>query len=309
MQAIRDTGFVVAGNQGVGAAFLRKTDALGDEEWSRTYTETDQVLTARVVLENPAGGFVVAGSRSAGAYLSQGLILFVDASGAEQRRALVGPIAPFGLSEITALLPVAGGGWIAGGTTGSSFLPGSSSPFVVRLAADGSTLWQVTPTPATSLTSLDALAPAAGGSFVAAGSALELLAGVHTRFQLWKFDDQGHEIWHRDGFAEGAITPAGGPVGVAATPTGFVLAGTGCAAEVPCATTAQDAVLEAVDADGAFVREARIGGTANDGAFCAAAIAGGGVALAGYTESYGAGGRDAYVVTTGPDLTTGPPPA
>ncbi|HSG81385.1 MAG TPA: hypothetical protein VLC48_03970 [Gemmatimonadota bacterium] len=240
------------------------------------------------VRELPDGGFIVAGYTSShGAGEEDVYLLRTDAAGDTQwTRTFGGPGNDFGWD----VLATEDGGYMIVGFT-NSYGAGGDDVFVIRTDAAGTQRWARTyggPGDERAW----AFHPTEDGGYVIAAQTTSYGAGERDVYIL-RIDASGDTVWTRT---------LGGP-GIdrifATAPTedgGSVFAGitnNESAGEL-------DATLIRVDADGQVVWARSYGGERNDIGHGVTTAPGGGFLLVGYTNSYGAGQNDIYLVRTDP---------
>jgi len=132
VQQTADGGYIVAGytnsfGAGWSDVYLIKTDADGNEVWSRTFGGTDEDQ-AWSVQQTSDGGYIVAGSTSGDVYLIK-----TDANGDEVwSRTFGGSSWDYGYS----VQQTTDGGYIVAGNTGS-FGAGDPDVYLIKTDADG----------------------------------------------------------------------------------------------------------------------------------------------------------------------------
>jgi hypothetical protein len=283
-----DGGYLVAGftnSLGAGSydAYLIRTNSLGDTLWTRTYGGA-QDDRANSVQPTPDSGYIFVGqTMSFGAYNYNVWLVKVNAGGdVVWSRAYGGSNDDKGNSVLAT-----SDGYVVVGFT-ASFGAGDYDVYLLRLTAAGDTLWTRTFGGAKSDQGFS-VAPTADGGYVAAGYANSFTIG-NTLVYLIKVDAQGDRVWTRTyGFG------ANWAMSVQKTgDNGFILAG---------ASNSSDAgglgvYLIKTDAAGDTQWTCSYGGAGDDRGFSVALTPDGGYAVAGSTNSYGAGGQDVYLIKT-----------
>jgi hypothetical protein len=201
VQATADGGFVAAGrtNSTVfypGAAprsdvYLVKTDAQGNEIWSRTFGG-EEVDVGRAALQTTDGGYVVVGDTdSAGAGGRDVYLVKTDADGIlEWEKTFGGPDDDYGY----ALRQTAGGGFVIAGSRYNAATY-DTDIYIIKTDATGGLSWEKT----IDFSERDyayALAIAPDGGFVITGEATPAGA-YYPDICLVKTDSAGNEIWRR----------------------------------------------------------------------------------------------------------------
>ncbi|MCX6827057.1 MAG: T9SS type A sorting domain-containing protein [candidate division Zixibacteria bacterium] len=142
VQPTGDGGYIIVGStkssgRGKKDVYLVRVDSLGNMLWSKTYggAQDDEGYSVRPTSDN---GFIICGTtNSSGAGYADLYLIKTDLSGDTLwTRTFGGPGGESGM----AVRQVAGGGYIAIGSTGS-FGEGYSSMYVVRVGAAGDSLW------------------------------------------------------------------------------------------------------------------------------------------------------------------------
>jgi hypothetical protein len=288
-----DGGYAMAGatesfGAGSGDFYLVKTNSQGDTLWTRTYGGSNYDR-ANSVQQTTDGGYIVAGwTRSFGAGAEDFYLVKTNTQGDTLWTRTYGASAAdvaYSVQQTT------DGGYVAAGYTANS-TAGGTDFHLVKTNSSGDTLWTFT-----FGGYLDdcvaAVQQTTDGGYIAGGFTMSMGAGYND-FCLVKIDSSGALLWTRtyggslDDFAWAAQqTPDGG----------YIIAG-----QMRVSTTWDRAFyLVKADSVGDTLWTRLYGGTGNEGAYAACQTADGGYAVAGYTDSYGAGGDDIYLVKTGPE--------
>ena len=191
----------------------------------------------------------------------------------------------------SAFIQTADGGFvIAGGTR--SFDAGGGDFWLVRTDANGDSLWSRT-FGGEHHEGAHSLIQTADGGFVMAGQTYTFGPGNYD-FWLVRTDANGDSLWSRtfgggrDEYSFSLIQTADG---------GFALAGQ----TVSFGAGGSDFWLVRTDANGDSLWSCTFGGGDHEWGRSLIQTADGGFALAGYTQSFGAGEEDFWLVKTGPD--------
>jgi len=287
VQQTSDGGYVITGEtSSFGAVlydvYLVKTDANGDTLWTRTY---GGVLTeiARSVQQTSDGGYVIAGyTDSFGAGNLDFYLVKTDANGDTLwTRTYGGSAIDYGYSVQQTM----DGGYVFAGYTYSF---GADCDFyLVKTDANGDTLWTRT----------------YGGSAGDVGYSVRqtfdggyILTGWTTSSgdydaYLIKTDANGDTLWTRT--YGGSGTDFGWCV-QQTTDGGYIFAG----ATTSFGAGAADFYLVKTDANGDTLWTRTYGGSAGDIGYSVQQTSDGGYVIAGYTDSFGAGSKDFYLVKT-----------
>jgi hypothetical protein len=283
-------GYVVAGSTtsfGAGQAdvWLLALDVNGDTLWARTYGGASNDY-GESVFETSDGGFVISGETNSFGAEGQNIYLVrTNATGDTLwTRAYGGNRWEEGLS----VAQTADSGFIVAGST-DSYGAGSLDTYVVRTDAFGDTLW--TRTFGDSMEDYGAsvtLTP--DGGFVIAG---------HTMVeQFYDFDvlllraDAGGDLLWTKTFGRSDIDAG---MSVAQTGDSGLLVAGWTEAGGP---GGRDVYLIRTRDDGETLWTRTYGGAADDEAYSALGVDDGGFIVAGFTQSFGAGESDVYLIKT-----------
>ncbi len=292
VQQTADGGYIVAGfTQSFGVSgdfYLVKTNSSGDTLWTRTYGggNWDGAYSVRQTAD---GGYIVAGSTcSFGAgtpsfnnfYLvrtnSQGDTLWTRTYGGSY-----GDVA-WSVQE------TAGGGYIMAGIT-YSFGAGLGDCYLVKTNTQGDTLWTRT-YGGSSDDQAYSVDQTADGGYIVAGDTRSFGAGEQD-FYLVKTNSQGDTLWTRTyggGNWDGAYSVRQTADG------GYILAGY----TESFGAGDYDLYLVKTNSQGDTVWTRTYGGSGDDGAYSVQQAADGGCIVAGWTDSFGAGLEDMWLVRT-----------
>jgi outer membrane protein assembly factor BamB len=194
-KSVRQTtegGYIIAGSTnsfGVGEfdVYLLKTDADGQEEWSKTFggSSWDE---GNSVEQTSDGGYIVAGSKDSDVYL-----LKTDTNGNELWSKTFGGIEDDSGNSVQ---QTSDGGYIIVGST-KSFGAGGSDVYVLKTDADGDELWSSTFGGMYGDSGNSVQQTADGGYIVIGGveDDFDELGGLETRAHLIKTDSSGNELW------------------------------------------------------------------------------------------------------------------
>lgn len=262
--------------------WVLRLDGAGNVVWERTFggAEYDSGFSV-AALED--GGFAVAGStRSKGAGESDIWVLRLDGAGNVVWE------RTFGGADVDAAGPIAaladGGVAVAGFTTKGE---GDWDFWVLRLDGAGNVVWERTFGGTEKDAPLSVVRLSEGG-FAVAGEAQSKGAGGRG-FWVLRLDGAGNTVWERT--FGGAEDDVARPV-VALADGGLAVAGY----TKSKGAGESDAWVLRLDGAANVVWERTFGGAGDDQARSAVALADGGLAVVGYTESKGAGGQDLWVL-------------
>jgi hypothetical protein len=286
-QQTSDGGYVVAGatySFGAGNldAYLVKTDASGNEEWSKTFGgfRADYGLS---VQQTSDGGYIIAGqTESYGAGYNDVWLIKTDASGDRVwDRTFGGSYDDEGYS----VRQTSDGGYIVVGYTDSCSGVGCGA-WLIKIDASGNKVWDR----GVGMRGGEGLSvrQTSDGGFIVAGTS----GGSNECAWMAKTDSSGNEAWYRAYDAGGLArsveqTSDGGYVF-----TGYIWQGL---------TANYDLRLTKTDASGSLVWERTFGGQDEDWGYSVRVTSDGGYVIAGYAESFGEGDADVYLIKTDAD--------
>ncbi|HEY3358235.1 MAG TPA: hypothetical protein VGQ83_33615 [Polyangia bacterium] len=292
LDATTDGGYVIAGYTGsFGAgerdAWIVKLDGDGQIEWQRTYggPAADE---ARAVRQTPDGGYLVAGlTASFGAGATDVWVLKLDGAGVIEWQRTYGGAAADQANGL-ALLP--GGGALVVGQT-ESFGAGDRDGWVLQIDAQGEVVWQRTYGGA-GMDTASAVVALADGALVV-GSAKSFTADGLPDVWVMRLDAAGVPRWQEtlggDNFDYGyAVAPT--------ADGGFVV----CGWTASFGASVTDAWVLKLTAAGAVEWQRAYRGDDVDAAEAVVPLPDGGYLLAGVTWSFGAGGKDFWLLRLDP---------
>ena len=286
--ALADGGLAVAGftaskGAGGGDMWVLRLNGSGNEVWDRTFGGGDLDLATSVVALAD-GGLAVAGrTTSKGAGKQDMWVLRLDGSGN------VVWDRTFGGGEddwATSVVALADGGLAVAGLTASKGA-GNADMWVLRLNGSGNVVWDRTFGGSENDWASSVVALADGGLAVA-GHTESKGAGDADMWVL-RLDGSGNVVWERT-FGGGESDEAGSVVALA--DGGLAVAGS---TRSKGAGTRDMWVLR-LDGSGNVLWDRTFGGGLSDWASSVVALADGGLAVAGGTESKGAGKFDVWVL-------------
>ncbi len=182
------------------------------------------------------------------------------------------------------------GGYIVGGHT-SSFGAGSSDAYLLRVTALGDTLWTRTYGGSSADFGLSVVQTSDSG-YALGGYTLSYGAGFADMY-LVRTNAAGDTLWTRT--YGGAYNDYCRSVG-RTSDGGFILAGE----TISLSSPSNQIYLVRTDSLGDTLWTRKFGGTSDEYGFSVQQTADTGYIVAGYTESFGAGSRDLYLVKTNP---------
>lgn len=282
-----DGGYVFAGATesapGMSKGWLVKTDASGNQQWSKTFGggEWDHFDS---LLQTPGGGFVIAGFvDSMGDSDGDVWLLETDASGTEQWSRTFGGAQE---EHVDGLIRTADGGYALAGVTQSSG-PGEAAGWFLKTDSAGIQTWAKT-YGGSDWNELYSVQQTGDGAFILVGENESIDPGDTDAWVL-RTDASGNQVW----------SETYGGVESDHADTVFVLPGGGYL--VAGATESQgagdsDLWLFTVNPSGDQLWELVYGGTDYDHVVDGVQTDDGGYVLAGETFSLGAGGEDMWLV-------------
>jgi predicted secreted protein len=288
-----DGGYALAGStlstsNGAHDAWLIKTDADGNVEWSGTYGGADTDATYSIV-QTGDGGYALAGiTESFGVGGGDSWLVKVDSSGKMEWNKTYGGTA---YDEVQSVVDTSDGGYALAGST-TSFGAGGSDYWLVKVDASGNIEWSKA-YGGRNEEWAQCVVETKDSGFALAGSAEPFGAGDQD-FRLVKVDASGNMEWNKT--YGGADSDIGNSV-VETSDGGYALAGD----TASFGAGGEDFWLIKTDAEGNMQWNRTYGGANDDTAFSLVQTSDGGYALGGDTLSVGAGSYDAWLIKTDSD--------
>lgn len=286
-----DGGYALAGyTYSFGAGdrdfWLVKTDASGTVEWNQTYGGADDDF-AYVLVATSDGGYALAGdTRSFGAGIRDAWLVKTDEFGNEEWNQTYGGTE---VDTVQSLVATGDGGYALAGYT-MSFGAGNRDFWLVKTNSSGYMEWSMT-YGGTDNDWAFSLVEVSDGGYAIAGDTTSYGAGAED-FWLVKTDEFGNAEWNKtyggtdNERASSLIKTSDGGYAVAGA-TAFNASGYG------------EFWLVKTDAFGNIEWNWTYGGFYHDEwAYSVVEASNGGYTLAGYTESFGAGNKDFWLVKT-----------
>jgi predicted GH43/DUF377 family glycosyl hydrolase len=284
----KDGGFAMAGctwsfGAGPGDFWLVKTDALGNEQWNKTYGGTSDD-DARCVIQTSDGGYAIVGYTYSFADGGNDFWLVkTDENGTMQWSKTYGG----GNDDLAyCVVQTSDGGYAVAGTT-YSFGAGDHDFWLVKTEADGSMLWNRTYGGTGADWALSVIQTSDRG-YTLVGATGSFGAGSND-FWFVKTDTTGNMQWNQtyggtgDEEAWSVLETRCGGYAIAGETSSFGAGG-------------YDAWLVQTDAEGSVMWNSTYGGTSHDRACSMVQTCNGGYAIAGGTESSGEGSRDFWLI-------------
>jgi len=283
-----DGGFIVAGyTDSFGAGdydcWVLKLDANGSSVWQKTYGGSDYDAAFSIQKTSDSGFIVVGTTYSFGSGESDCWVLKLDSTGSVVWQKAYGGNGWDGANSVQETLD---GGFIVAGWT-DSFGSGGNACWVLKLDSTGNVVWQKAyggsyDDSATSIQeTLD-------GGFIVAGYTNSFGSGSYD-FWVLKLDSTGNVVWQK---ACGG-TDYDSATSIQETSNGgFIVAGS----TESFGTGSRDFWVLKLDSTGNVVWQKAYGGSAVDSATSIQETLDGGFIVAGYTQSFGAGEEDFWVL-------------
>jgi len=300
IQQTTDGGYIVAGwTNSFGAGnwdiYVIKLDANGNMVWEKTYGGNDYDL-AYSIQQTTDGGYIVAGwTNSFGAGESDFYIIKPDENGNKVWEKTYGGNdydLAYSIQQTT------DGGYIVAGWT-NSFGAGNWDIYVIKLDENGNKVWEKTYGGGGDDLAYS-IQQTTDGGYIIAGGTNSFGAGDCDVYVL-KLDEDGNMIWEdtfggsNDDLANSIQQTKDG---------GYIVAGE----KKSFGAGDRDVYIIKLDENGNMVWEKTYGGSGDDSANSIQQTKDGGYIVAGYTESFGAGGWDVYIIKMDAEGNTGPYP-
>ncbi|MFH1320322.1 MAG: SprB repeat-containing protein, partial [Bacteroidota bacterium] len=281
IQQTNDGGYIIVGKTGFGAGswdiYLNKIDVEGNIQWSKTYGGTG-IEYGYSVQQTTDGGYIIAGStKSFGAGSDDVYLIRTDAVGDTLwTKTYGGTQSDAGYS----VRQTAGGGFIIAGHT-RSFGDGDDV-YLIKTDASGNTLW--TKTFARLYTYGYSVQETADSGYIVGGY-------DYLKCYLLRTDVDGNMLWSK---TYGGDNYDFGNSVQQTSDGGFIFLGE----TKSFGAGVYDVYLIKTDSNGDTLWVRTYGGTNNDYGKSVKQTPDGGYIIAGYTESFGAGSNDVYLIKT-----------
>jgi hypothetical protein len=283
-----DGGYAIAGftgsfGAGRGDVYVVKLDANGNLQWTKTIGgESDD--WGKSLIQTPDGGYAITGyTRSFGVGDWDVYVVKLDAHGNLQwTKTISGESDDWGLS----LIQTSDGGYAIAGDT-KSFGAGGYDVYVVKLDANGNLQWTKT-IGGPEGDGGSSLIQTSDGGYAIAGSTTSFGAGGYDVYVV-KLDANGNLQWTKtiggpkDDWGKSLIQTSDGGYAIAGATQSFGAGG-------------RDVYVVKLNANGNLQWTKTIGGKKEDVGTSLIQTSDGGYAITGYTQSFGAGEEDVYVV-------------
>ena len=286
IQQTSDGGYIVAGDTtsfGAGNRdiWLLKLDGEGNAMWQKTYGGTGREWIESIQ-QTSDGGYIVAGhTPSFGAGGGDAWILKLDDSGNVTWQKTYGGT---GYDRTSSIQLTSDGGYIVAGYT-TSFGAGGGDAWVLKLDGSGNVTWQRT-YGGTALDFAGSIQQTSDGGYIVAGYTESFGAGERDGWLL-KLDGDGNVSWQKT-YGGTGNEYAGS---VLQTSDGYIVAGQ----TESFGAGGDDAWIMKLNVSGNVTWQKTYGGMGYDSAWSVLQTSDGYI-VAGDTESFGAGSRDAWLM-------------
>jgi len=292
VQQTADGGYIVAGftkSFGAGGSdvYLIKIDANGDLLWAKTYGGGDHDVGYAV--QQTTDGYIIAGrTNSFGAGSFDLYLIRTDTNGDTLWTKTYGGISTDGGYSVQ---ETADGGYIAVGYT-FSYGSGLGDVYLIKTDENGAIQW--TKTYGGSRTEEGySIEKTSDGGYIITGYTGSFGAGGNDVY-LIKIDSGGDTLWTR---SYGGTEGDDGRSVQQTADDGYIITGRTSS----FGQGSEDVYLIRTDEDGNTIWTETFGGTADDGGRFVQETSDGGYIITGYTESFGAGYRDLYLIKIKPE--------
>jgi hypothetical protein len=293
VQPTADGGYIIVGataSYGAGSydVYLIKTDAEGNQQWFKTFGGSSADYGSSVQ-QAADGGYIIAGNTdSYGAGRSDVYLIKTDADGNKQWSRTFGGSA---LDDGYAVAQTDDGGYIIVGGT-DSYGAGYTDVYLIKVDTDGELQWDTT-LGGSSADWGSSVQPTAHGGYIIVGATASYGAGSYDVY-LIKTDAEGNQQWFK------TFGGSSADYGFSVQPTddgGYIIAGN----TYSFGAGGSDVYLIKVSERGHQQWFKTFGGSDDDGAYSVQQTSDGGFIIAGWTESWGAGATDVYLIKTDDD--------
>jgi hypothetical protein len=291
VQQTSDGGYIIAGNKGSyyedgwEDVYLIRTDSEGNTLWEKTYGGS-YLDYGSSVQQTSDGGYIIAGDtdpNGSGEY--DVYLIKTDSDGNSVWEKTFGGVDYDGGYSVQ---QTTDGGYIIAGTTESRGA-GGYDVYLIRTDSDGNAMWEKTFGGSNNDFGSSVQQTSYGG-YIIAGGTNSYGAGEYDVY-LIKTDSDGNTLWEK---TFGGLNYDTGYSVQQTTDGGYIIAGDTDSYEAG----GTDAYLIKADSNGNKLWEKTFGGSDNDYGCSVQQTSDGRYIIAGSTDSYGAGGRDVYLIKT-----------
>ncbi len=283
-----DGGYIIAGTTYLLRAYetdvyLIKTDINGDTLWTKTYGEND-IDEANSIQQTSDGGYIIAGYTSAlyGLGWSDVYLIKTDPSGSiHWTKALGRDSSDVGVS----VQQTDDNGYIITGWT-NSFFSDDKDVYLIKTDANGDTLWTKIYGGAEDDKGFSVQQTSEGGFIIVGYKKSYSDADIY----LIKTDENGDAIWTK---TYGSYKYDCGYSVQQTTDGGYIIAGT----TESFGAGEKDAYLIKTDENGDILWTKACGGINEEEAYSVKQTSDGGYIVAGWTNSFGEGWEDVYIIS------------
>jgi hypothetical protein len=262
---------------------LIKTDADGDELWSKTFGGSKWDEGSSVSQTNDEGYILVGGTESFGPGYVGVYLIKTDADGNEQWSKTFGGSS---FDTGSSVQQTKDGGFIIAGIS-HSFSGSYSEVYLIKTDADGNELWSETYySGSAGDCEGNSVQQTIEGGYIIVGT-----RGGGFEVYLIKTDADGNELWSK---TFNGIRYARGKSVQQTVDGGYIIAGR----TSPSYADEEDVYLIKTDADGNEVWSKTFGGAGRDFGSSVQQTKDGGFIIGGSTQSFGAGESDVYLIKT-----------
>jgi arginine repressor len=292
VQQTSDGGYIFAGNisygDGKANVYLVKTDASGNELWSKTFRERNANY-GKSIKQISDGGYIIAGytgsDLNGGSYFDVYLVKTDSNGNMLWSRTFGGTNNEFGLS----VQQTSDGGYIIVGSSGQFVSPGGDV-YVIKTDSNGYMLWSKTLGGTNHDAAYSVQQTSDGGYIIAGWTLTSGWSGLNA--YLVKTDPNGDMLWSKTfvGTSQAAANSV-----QQTSDGGYIIAGYTYSTS---GTDEGDAYLVKTDKNGDMLWSKTFGGAGWDSARAVLQTPDAGYIIVGYTSSFGVPGGDVYLVKT-----------
>jgi hypothetical protein len=287
IQQTNDGGFIVAGQTAsfnpnlYYDVYLIKLNNIGNISWTKTISAGTYTIVTRYVEQNSDSGFIVCGKAD-----NSGLLVRTDAAGNILWSKTINGFTFINTNEVH---QTSDGGFIVIGA--ASPLTGPDNVLLLKMDASGNIIWQkIFSSTANNYEDAYSVRQTNDGGYIITGSSIN--PNVSSAMLLVKMDATGSVLWTKSYDAPGTYN-IGWSVRQTAD-SGYIIGGQ----TVTTPGFNYDAYMIKTDSAGDTLWTRAFGGANPDYARTVQQTSDGGYMLAGYTQTFGAGGADGYLLKT-----------